>query len=175
MPDNLRYMCHDCHVAKTKKDRTILAMLRGKLKMPISHSPIELAMGRELSTYVNTVVDGLRTDYPQWSDRINPVNFLAPKIADKNLVIQVGTSDHTPEHNGYQMQMNFRAYVSLCSTGLIGLTAPMQTLKISWLPLRHGPAIRRLRVGSWQATLRWYGSLYKPGIQGGGCRGQTCC
>ena len=70
-------------------------------------------MGRELSTYVNTVVDGLRTDYPQWSERINPVASLAPKIADKNLVIQVGTSDHTPEHNGYQMQMNFRAYVSL--------------------------------------------------------------
>ena len=42
MPDNLQYLCHDCHVAKTKKDMAILAMLRGKVKMPTPHPQLSL-------------------------------------------------------------------------------------------------------------------------------------
>ena len=29
MPDNLRYLCHDCHVRKTTVDRAVLKILRG--------------------------------------------------------------------------------------------------------------------------------------------------
>ena len=39
MPDNLRYLCHDCHVVKTKQDRVILSLLRGTFKPPPPPSP----------------------------------------------------------------------------------------------------------------------------------------
>ena len=34
MPDNLRWMCHDCHVEKTRRDRLILKMVKGTIRLP---------------------------------------------------------------------------------------------------------------------------------------------
>ena len=33
-PDNVRYLCHDCHVEKTKRDRVILKILRTGIEPP---------------------------------------------------------------------------------------------------------------------------------------------
>ena len=38
-PGNLRYLCYDCHVVKTKRDRTILKYLRNGMGEPPVHVP----------------------------------------------------------------------------------------------------------------------------------------
>ena len=44
-PGNLRYLCHDCHAAKTKQDRVILKYLRNGMGDPPAPRVPQLAFG----------------------------------------------------------------------------------------------------------------------------------
>ena len=57
-PDNLRWLCHDCHAAKTKRDRVLVKILTTGLRPPAT-KPWDLCRWRRQTAGVSPEAQGV--------------------------------------------------------------------------------------------------------------------